>query len=201
MGKTSGKQVGHAEVAAWCRNLESADRSGHTVQAYVGAVRGFLSWYRSWYRGEEGRLPDLAYLTPTALLEYRNELEHARAKSTSTVNTRPAGLRSFCCWLVEHGHLPTDPSSRLKSFGRQGPPVPKGVTDRQVNMLLREASRSGHAERDYALVQVLLQTRMRIGECAALDQGHVKVRIHRVNSAPRTTKEGSTRWTGGIIRR
>ena len=70
MGKTSDKQVGHAEVAAWCRDLESGDRSGHTVQAYEGSVRGFLSWYR----GEEGRLPDLADLTPIALLGYRNEL-------------------------------------------------------------------------------------------------------------------------------
>ena len=37
--------------------------------------------------------------------------------------------------------------------------------------MLREASRSRHAERDHALVQVLLQTRMRIGECAGLDYG------------------------------
>ena len=46
MEKTSDKQVGHTGVAAmvadWGRHLESADRSEHTVRAYVGAVRGFL---------------------------------------------------------------------------------------------------------------------------------------------------------------
>ncbi len=169
MEKTSDKQVGHAGVeelvSEWSRDLESYDRSRHTVRAYLGSVRDFLLWYSN----EEGRLPDLPDLTPIALLGYRNELQHEQGKSTSTVNTRLAGLRSFCGWLLERGHLPADPSSRLKSVGRQGPPAPKGLTDKQVNALLREASRGRHGGREYSLVQLLLQTGMRIGECAALD--------------------------------
>ncbi len=165
---TSDKQDRRARVEdlveQWAWDLESADRSEHTVRAYTVAVRDFLLCYRD----EEGRSSTLADLTPIALLGYRNELQHEQAKSTSTVNTRLAGLRSFCGWLVERGHLPVDPSSRLRSVGRQGPPAPKGLTDKQVNALLREASRGRHGERDYALVQVLLQTGMRIGECAGL---------------------------------
>ncbi|MDQ3928022.1 MAG: phage integrase N-terminal SAM-like domain-containing protein, partial [Chloroflexota bacterium] len=68
----------------------------HTVRAYTVAVRDFLLWYRD----EEGRSPTLADLTPIALLGYRNELQHERGKSTSTVNTRLAGLRAFCGWLA-----------------------------------------------------------------------------------------------------
>ncbi len=101
MGKTRDKQVGYAGIEVLvcerARALESADRSAHTVRAYTGAVRGFLLWYES----EEGRSPDLSDLTPIALLGYRNELQLRRARSTSTVNTRLAGLRSFCGWLVE----------------------------------------------------------------------------------------------------
>ncbi len=95
MEKTSDKQVGHTGVAdlveEWGRDLEAADRSEHTVRAYAVAVRDFLLWYRD----EEGRSPTLADLTPIALLGYRNELQHEQAKSTSTVNTRLAGLRSL----------------------------------------------------------------------------------------------------------
>ncbi len=122
-----------------------------------------------WCRDEEGSSPTLADLTPIALLGYRNELQRGRGKPTSTVNTRLAGLRAFCGWLVERGHLPADPASRLRSVGRQGSPAPEGLTDKQVNALLREASRSRYPARDYALVRVLLQTGMRIGERAALD--------------------------------
>ncbi len=161
-------------------------------------MRDFLVWYES----EEGRVPQLQDLTPIALLGYRNELQHGRAKSPSTVNTRLAGLRSFCGWLVERGYLPADPSSRLKSIGRQGPPAPRGLTDRQVNALLREASRSRHAARDYALVQVLLQTGMRIGECAALDYedivfgergGSVAIRAGKGNKARSAPVNASAR--------
>ncbi len=185
-------------VSEWGRDLESADRSGHTVRAYVGGVRDFMVWYHD----EEGRSPTLADLTPIALLGYRNELQHEQAKSTSTVNTRLAGLRSFCGWLVEQGHLPADPSSRLRSVGRQGPPAPKGLTDKQVNALLREASRGRHGERDYALVQVLLQTGMRIGECAALDYedisfgergGSVTIRAGKGNKARAVPLNASAR--------
>ncbi|MDP9481439.1 MAG: hypothetical protein M3R38_38215, partial [Actinomycetota bacterium] len=86
MEKTSDKQVRLVGVedlmAEWGRDMESADRSGHTVRAYAGAVRDFLLWYRN----EEGRLPGLTDLTPIALLGYRNELQHGRVKTTSTVN-------------------------------------------------------------------------------------------------------------------
>ncbi len=173
---TSDKQDRRARVEdlveQWAWDLESADRSEHTVRAYTVAVRDFLLCYRD----EEGRSSTLADLTPIALLGYRNELQHGRGKSTSTVNTRLAGLRAFCGWLVERGHLPADPSSHLRSVGRQAPPAPKGLTDKQVNALLRETSRSRHRARDYALVQVLLQTGMRIGECAALDMEDISFR-------------------------
>ncbi len=202
MEKTSDKQtrrVGVEElVSEWGRDLESDDRSRHTVRAYLGSARDFLLWYSN----EEGRPPEPPDLTPIALLGYRNELQHERAKSTSTVNTRLAGLRSFCGWLVEKGHLPVDPASRLRTIGRQGPPAPKGLTDKQVNALLREASRSRHGGREYARVQLLLQTGMRIGECAALDfedisfgerGGAVTIRAGKGNKARAVPLDASAR--------
>ena len=178
-------------------------RVGGPVRAHGARVRGCgarLLLY--WYESEEVRLPHLQDLTPIALLGYRTELQHGRGVSTSTVNTRLAGLRSFCGWLVEHRHLPADPASRLRSVGRQGTPAPKGLTDKQVNALLREASRSRHPGRDYALVQVLLQTGMRIGECAALDLedisfgergGSVTIRAGKGNKARSVPLNASAR--------
>ncbi len=152
-------------VGEWLRSLESEDRSAHTIRSYAGAVQRFVEWYEA----EERRRLAPEDLTPVALVIYRNELQHRRGKAASTVNTELAALRSWCDWLVEHGRLLADPASRLRSVRQQGQPAPKGLDDRQVNALLQEASRSRHATRDYALVQVLLQTGMRIGECAALD--------------------------------
>ncbi len=149
----------------WLRSLETDDRSTHTIRSYAGAVKRFLQWYES----EEQKALEPVDLTPVALVGYRNELQHRQGKATASVNAEIAALRSWCEWLFDHGYLPANPAARLRSVRRQGQPAPKGLDDRQVNALLREASRGRHGQRDYALVQVLLQTGMRIGECAALE--------------------------------
>ncbi len=152
-------------VGEWLRGLEADDRSAHTIRSYAGAVKRFLQWYEA----EEQKQLEPADLTPVTLVGYRNELQHRQGKASASVNTEIAALRSWCEWLFDQGYVSANPAARLKSVGRQGPPTPKGLDDRQVNALLREASRSRHKERDYALVQVLLQTGIRIGECTALD--------------------------------
>ncbi len=152
-------------VGEWLRSLEADDRSAHTIRSYAGAVKRFLQWYEA----EEQKALEPADLTPVTLVGYRNELQHRQGKATTSVNAELAALRSWCDWRFDHGYLPNNPAARLRSVGTQGQPAPKGLDDRQVNALLREASRTRHAARDYALVQVLLQTGMRIGGCAATE--------------------------------
>jgi site-specific recombinase XerD len=54
---------------------------------------------------------------------------------------------------------------------------PVGLTDSEVHAVLRAAGASGHglATRNYALVQVMLQTGIRVGELAMLRVGDVTV--------------------------
>lgn len=152
-------------VELWAESLVADDRSRHTVRSYRNAILHFLHWYE----GEEHRALALDDLTPIALIGYRNHLQHIDTKATSTVNTRVAALRAWCAWLHDQGYLPTNPASRLKTVGRQTQHAPKGLTDRQVNALLREAQRTRYGQRDYALLQMMLQTGMRVSECAALN--------------------------------
>lgn len=192
------REVEGPGVGEWLRSLEADDRSTHTIRSYTGAVKRFLEWYEA----EERRPLDPADLTPVALVGYCNELQHRRGKATATVNAELAALRSWCDWLVESGRLQSDPAARLRSVGRQGQLAPKGLDDRQVNALLREASRTRHAARDYAVVQVLLQTGMRIGECASLDHqditfgergGSVNIRGGKGNKARSVPLNASAR--------
>ncbi len=191
-----GRQI--ARQGGWLRNLEADDRSAHTIRSYAGAVKRFIQWYEV----EEQKALEPADLTPVALVGYRNELQHRQGKATTSVNAEIAALRSWCDWLFDHGYLPSNPAARLRSVGRQSPPAPKGLNDRQVNALLREASRGRHKQRDYALVQMLLQTGMRIGECAALDMedisfgergGSVTIRAGKGNKARSVPLNASAR--------
>ena len=169
----------------WQHDL-AADRAASTCRRYVGALHQFLDWYAV----QEHRPLTLLQLTPITLVGYRNALQ--RTVKTSTVNTHVSALRSWCTWLAERGLLTTNPAAHLKLVGRQAPLAPKALKDAQVNALLRAAAQSRHAARDTAIVQLLLQTGMRIGECAALQwddvtfgekHGQVLIRAGKGNKA------------------
>lgn len=158
----------HSDVSglldAWRQHLLS-DRAPSTAYRYISVIRRFLSWYEA----EEHQPLDVQALTPIILVGYRNALQ--RSESTSTVNTHVSALRAWCRWLVEQEFIPIDPAARLKLVSRQSPLAPKALKEAEVNALLRAAARSRHTLRDIAILQMLLQTGVRIGECAALTWG------------------------------
>jgi len=185
-------------IAQWRHDLIADDRSVHTVRRYVGAVRHFLLWYEA----EEHRPLTLDDLTPITLIGYRNQLQHHQSKATSTVNSAVAALRAWCAWLHEHAYLAGMPAVRLKFVGRESDSAPQGLKDREVNALLRAAQHTRYAARDYAVLQMLLQTGMRIGECAALNyedigfgerSGSVTIRAGKGNKARMVPLNGSAR--------
>jgi site-specific recombinase XerD len=61
-----------------------------------------------------------------------------------------------------------NPTVRLKLVGRQEPLAPSALTPAQFNALLRQAQHTRYPARNLALLHMLLQTGLRIGECAAL---------------------------------
>jgi site-specific recombinase XerD len=149
-------------LIAWLIHLEEIDRSPKTVIRYRGAVRRFLTWYED----EERRSVTLGDLTPIALVSYRSSLQKKCA--TATVNVHIAALRAWCQWLVENGFLSENPAINLKLVGRGQADAPEPLSNTAVNAMLREARRGRHGKRDHAILQMLLQTGMRIGECQAL---------------------------------
>lgn len=156
-------------VECWRQFLQEHDHSPGTVKKYTQAVIHFLSWYE-----QEERMPLLlAVLTPIALIGYRNELQHEQHKSVSTINLRVSALRAWCAWLVDQGFLPLDPAARVKLVGGEAGSTRAGLSSSQVNALLRQAQTSRDPARNYAIIQVLLQTGIRLSECSGLALGDI----------------------------
>ncbi len=153
----------------WRRFLQEHDHSTGTVKKYMQAVAHFLAWYE-----QQERMPlQIATLTPIALIGYRNELQHEQHKSVSTINLRVSALRAWCAWLVDQGYLPLDPAARVKLVGGEVGSKREGLSSAQVNALLRQAQLSRDPARNYAIVQVLLQTGIRLSECSGLSFGDI----------------------------
>lgn len=156
-------------LVPWQRYLQEHDHSAGTIKKYIQAVSNFLGWYE-----EEEHAPlQLTALTPIALIGYRNELQHEQHKSISTINLRISALRAWCGWLIDQGYLTIDPSARVKLVNGQTGSKREGLSNPQVNALLRQAQTSRDAARNYAIIQTLLQTGIRLSECSTLTFGDV----------------------------
>jgi site-specific recombinase XerD len=151
-------------IEQWRVSLQEQDHSSGTVKKYTQAVSRFLAWYEA----EEQASLTLATLTPMALIGYRNELQQEQRKSISTINLQISALRSWCGWMTDQGYLATDPAARVKLVSGQEGTKREGLSSPQVNALLRQAQLSRESERNYAIIQVLLQTGIRLSECSAL---------------------------------
>jgi site-specific recombinase XerD len=163
------EQAPYGLLEDWRRFLQEHDHSEGTIKKYTPAVANFLKWYE-----REERAPlQLAALTPIALIGYRNELQHEQHKSISTINLRVSALRAWCAWLVDLGYLPLDPAARVKLVGGEVGSKREGLSSSQVNALLRQAQLSRDPARNYAIVQVLLQTGIRLSECSGLTFGDI----------------------------
>ena len=151
-------------LALWQDFLQERDRSPGTIKKYLQAVGYFLTWYE-----QEEQVPlTLQTLTPIALIGYRNELQHEQHLSVRTINLRISALRAWSDWLTEQNYLLADPAAHIKLVGEEEASKREGLKSAQVNALLRQAQLSQHKARNYAILQVLLQTGIRLSECATL---------------------------------
>jgi site-specific recombinase XerD len=157
----------------WRVYLQEQDHSKGTIKKYTQAVSHFLTWYET----EEQAPLTLATITPIALIGYRNELQHEQRKSISTINLQISALRAWCGWMTDQGYLATDPAARVKLVGGQEESKREGLESSQINALLRQAQLSRESERNYAILQVLVQTGIRLSECSSLAFAETPSRI------------------------
>lgn len=182
----------------WLNDLWANDHVLGTIRRYKSAVMNFLSWYDR----EEQCTLTLEPLTPITLVVYRNFLQRTQARATSTVNGHISALRAWCAWLTEYHHLETNPAKRIKLVGRQEESSREGLEPTQVNALLHQVQISREGVRNYAILQILLQTGMRLDECSHLNlediefgdrSGRVTIRHGKGNKARTVPLNASAR--------
>lgn len=156
-------------IAEWADALLVAGCAVPTQRRYRSAAHAFVAWFEE--QNHEPFAP--ARLTPVDLAGYIQQLRQTSA--TSTVNVHTCALRSLCAWLTEQCHLERNPAIRLRAVGVAKPLAPKALRPVQINAVLRAAQQTRHSTRDYALIQLMVQTGLRISECAALRLGDIKL--------------------------
>ncbi len=176
-------------VEEWGRALQDRDHAPSTVKKYTQAVTHF----RAWYAQEAGHPLHLDDLTPVSLIGYRTYLQHDQQRARSTINLQISALRAWCAWLLDAGYLAGDPAARVKLVGGTTGAKREGLSHAQVSALLRQAQTAREAARNYAILQVLVQTGMRLGECSALTLGDITCGERSGNALIRAGKGNKVR--------
>ena len=138
-------------------------RSPHSIGAYRRDLEALLA-----------ALPGpLGEVRPADLRDHFREQLNA-GRSPSTINRAIAATRSFCRFLFEEGRLESNPAQALRST-RLGPPLaPKHLTVPEVQRLLSlPDTDTPTGRRDHAILMLLYNTGLRVGELCALSREDV----------------------------
>jgi site-specific recombinase XerD len=105
------------------------------------------------------------------------------------VNRRLQGLRLLFRWLVDRHWMIDNPTTHLRFMRKSGTPQPLALRRREVFALFHAAVASPHglALRNVALVQLMLQAGLRVGEVTALTHADLTLK----------TRSGSVRVCDG----
>jgi site-specific recombinase XerD len=143
------------------RSLLAANKSPRTVLAYMSVVDGFGR-----YLAEHGMPTNVAGITREHIETYLSDL--LAAHKASTVHLSCTVLKLYFRWLTEEGELSRSPAQRVKAPIVPEVPVPVLSEDQLRRLLKTCEGRTFDARRDLALFRLLLDTGMRLNECAAL---------------------------------
>lgn len=150
-----------ANAQSFARHLRAANKSPNTIKAYLDAVSrldGFL---------EARGMPRTVAAIHREHVEAFVEDQLARLKPASAAN-RYRSLQQFFRWLVDEGELQASPMARMKPPTIPETP-PEVLRPEALKKLLDATAGQGFDERrDRAILLLLIDTGVRLGEIAGL---------------------------------
>jgi site-specific recombinase XerD len=141
--------------------------SSSTIVNYLADLRAF----ERWGKGEVVAEFILLQTTPEHIRQYRNYLSQKLSRAASTVNRHLMALRKFFAFAVELGLIAQNPTNGVSLVQDNGQAASRPLTKEEIENLLSAAqngSRAGLIRRDVAILQLLLNTGLRVSEIVNL---------------------------------
>jgi integrase/recombinase XerC len=164
------QRAGPNSADRWLADFLGQLQREHLAPATVRGYRYDLRQFLRWFNRAKGTATRFEKLSALDLINYRQHLVKVEGLRPATVNRRLEALRRFCRWAQQSKRLRTNVALDLRPVRTVRNTRPMGLIEPEVHTLLRLAGESGHglATRNYALVQLIVQAGLRVGEVAAL---------------------------------
>jgi len=153
-------------IPAWITRLEERGKSAHTCAAYGRAVNHFAAWYAAAYEDEFA--PSL--VLPRDVQTWKAHQQTTEQAAPATINQRLVALSAFFKWAITENLAAHDPTAEVSSLSL--PELrPKALSGSALRRLIRAAQEN--SVRDYALLELMAGTGLRVSEALALKVGDV----------------------------
>lgn len=144
--------------------------SRHTVFSYRDSLQLFFCYLADAKGGDVSKLR-LDDITENKVLAFLDHLESSRSNSVATRNSRLTAIRSFCRYLIRKDTTHAAEYGLIVSIaGKMGPkPDIPYLEPAEVKLLLEQPNQDQILGlRDYALIQFLYNTGVRVSEALSL---------------------------------
>lgn len=146
--------------------MVSEDISENTIKSYFSDVRTFFKWYQ-----EIDLSGNLKMMTNYHLNTYKDYLVHNKRMKVTSINRSIQALKNFFQFMVSQKYIKNNLSEKIKFLKKTKRVRPKALTKKDIHKLLSVTAHSSHGtqKRNYAIVQLLLQTGIRVSELVNLE--------------------------------
>lgn len=153
--------------------LTRAGLASTTIVNYLADLRTFARWHAD----VKGATSSVLELTPDDVRQYRRHMQINEGWTPATVNRRLQAVRKFYAFAMETGLRGDNPASGVRLVPTAESDSPRVLDPEEVASLLEavQEGRPSLVKRDYAIIQLLLQTGIKVGELTSLRLSDVQL--------------------------
>lgn len=152
-----------ASLRLFARYLEDTFNINTVSKIEEKHIKDYITFTR-----ERGKYTFVADSNSTFINSPQNRPDFGKKISTTTVNNYIRNLKVFFNWCIEERIIRKTPMEKIKQFKNKR--VAKDqITDVEFRRLIRYIDTTKYSEfRDYVIIQLIMDTGMRLGECLSL---------------------------------
>jgi len=168
--------------------LEEAERSSATIKNYLCDLNYFVKWFEQ--KTTQKLNPEA--ITPTDLRDYKHYLSEILLLKPKTVNRKLSSLKSFLNWAVGAELIPEHRTPHIPQQIREEKIGPQWLNCNEQHALLRIVEQ-GTNQRDLSIIQLLLNTGLRVSELCSLMWRDIQITNRKGCLIVRSGKGGKRR--------
>ena len=175
-------------LLAFALFLEEAERRPVTIKNYLCD----LNYFQKWFEQKTAQKLSPEQITPTDLRDYKHYLSEVLLLKPKTVNRKLSSLKSFLNWACSEDLISEHRTPRMPHPIKEEKVGPQWLDRNEQHALIRTVEQ-GKNQRDLTIIQLLLNTGLRVSELCSLMWSDIKITSRKGRLIVRSGKGGKRR--------